>query len=314
MDSPVPSEPTGEAFVRKIPTSTLSLFIIVLWGATFPAITLALRNVSPFTLAGWRVLPAGIVVSLWALLRRYPLPSRRLWGAAAVSALFNVVMLYGGQIAASAYLSPGLVAGLIYLQPMLVALLARGWLGESLSPTKLSGIGLGLLGVGLIAFSAGAHASVLGIVFAVSGAMGWAVGTVYLKAHQADSPVWFVALQFLLGGSVFAVLAILVPHTSPHWSLAVMADVFFIMVGGTAGAWLLWLLLLSRGEASRVSTFLFGVPVVASLIGILGFNETLSFRFIGGLLAVSVSILLVNAKRGRRPRSNPAVPSDKSKA
>ncbi len=302
-----------EDLLRKIPTGLLSLFIIVLWGATFPAITLALHHVSPYTLAGWRVLPAGIVVSLWALLQKLPLPSRRLWGAAAISAVFNVVMLYGGQIAASAYLSPGLVAGLIYLQPILVALFAHLWLGESISRAKVSGILLGLAGVGLIAFSAGTQASLLGIVLAVGAAIGWAVGTVYLKAHQEDSLVWFVALQFLLGGAAFAIVAIAVPGMPAQWSLAVLADIFFIMMGGTAGAWLLWLALLSRGEASRVSTFLFGVPVVASFIGIFWFNETLSLRFVGGLVAVSCSILLVNAKLGSRRRDPSAVFSEKSK-
>lgn len=283
--------------MAKIPTWLLSIFIILLWGTTFPALTVALRHLSPYTLAGWRVLPAGVIVCAWALVRKLPLPSRRVWVAGAVSALFNVVMLFGGQIAASAYLSPGLVAGLIYLQPVLVALLARLWLGESLSPLKLTGILVGLTGVGLIAFSAGARASGLGIMFAVLGAVGWAIGTVYLKAHQGDSSVWFVGIQFLLGGLAFAIVGLIVPASPAHWSLPVILDVLYIMLGGTAGAWLLWLVLLSRGQASRVSTFLFGVPAVASLIGIFAFHEQVSLSFVGGFVAVSLGILLVNAPK-----------------
>ncbi len=289
--------------MAKVPTWLLSLLIILLWGTTFPAIKLQLQYISPLVLAGWRVLPAGIIVCLWALIRKYPRPSRRLWAQAAISALLNVVMLYGGQMAASAYLSPGVVAGLIYLQPVLVTLFARIWLDESLSARKLTGILTGLAGVALVAVSAGARASVLGIIFATTGALGWALGTVYLKAHQNDSPIWFVGLQFLLGGTVFTIISFVFSSPASHWTPLALADLLFIMVGGTAGAWVLFLALLQRGQASRVSTFLFGVPAVASLIGIIAFHEPLNIQFVAGFVAVSLGILLVNGPRPHRALS-----------
>lgn len=45
-----------------------------------------------------------------------------------------------------------------------------------------------------------------------------------------------------------------------------------------------------------MSTYLFGVPALASLIGIIAFKEPMSIRFIGGFVAISASILLVNRK------------------
>lgn len=285
--------------MSKIPTWLLSIFIILLWGTTFPALKLELRYTSPLVLMGWRVLPAGILVCLWAIVRKLPLPSRRMLGQAAISALLNVVMLFGGQIAASAYLSPGLVAGLIYLQPVLVALFARLWLSESISGRKLAGILMGLIGVGSIAMSGGARTSIVGIMMGVAGATGWALGTVYLKAHETDSPVWFVGLQFLFGGAAFSIASLIIPSASSHWTPVAILDLLFIIAGGTGGAWLLWLVLLSRGQASKVSTFLFAVPAVASLIGIVAFNEPLSLRFVAGFVAVSLGIVLVNGQRLR---------------
>ncbi len=206
-------------------------------------------------------------------------------------------MLYGGQIAASAYLSPGLVAGLLYLQPVLVTIFARIWLSEPLSCRKLIGILADVVGVGLIAVSAGARLSALGIVFAISGALGWALGTVYLKANQSDSALWFIDLQFLLGGAVFTAVSLIVPSPESKWTSIAIANLLFIVLGGTAGAWVLWLVLLSRGQVSRVSTLLFAVPAVASLIGFVAFNEPLSVWFVAGFLTVSVGILLVNGQQ-----------------
>lgn len=283
--------------MAKVPTWLVSALIILLWGTTFPALKLQLHYMTPTALAGWRVLPAGAIVCLWALLRRHPKPTRRLWGQAAVSALLNVVLLYGGQIAASAYLSPGLVAGLLYLQPVLVTVFARIWLSEPLSGRKLTGILAGLVGVGLIAVSAGAKVSVLGSVFAFTAALGWALGTVYLKANQNDSVMWFIGLQFLLGGAAFTSVSLIVPNHASNWTAIAIADLLFIILGGTAGAWILWLVLLSRGQASRVSTFLFGVPAVASLIGVVAFHEPLSTWFVMGFAAVSIGIFLVNGQQ-----------------
>lgn len=282
--------------MQKRPTWLVSVFIILLWVMTFPALKLQLHYLSPTTLASWRVLPAGAILCLWALIRKHPRPSGRLWRQAAISALLNVVMLYGGQVAASAYLSPGLVAGLLYLQPVLVAVFARIWLREPLSHRKLTGILAGLVGVGLIAMSAGARVSVLGSVFAFGAALGWALGTVYLKANPSDSVIWFIGLQFLLGGAALTSVSLIVPSHPSHWTALAVADWLFIVLGGTAGAWILWLVLLSRGQASRVSTFLFGVPAVASFIGVIAFHEPLSRLFLLGFAAVSIGIFLVNSR------------------
>lgn len=163
-------------------------------------------------------MPAGVALCLLAVVRKHPLPSRRLWNQAAISTLLNVIFLYGGQIAASAYLSPGLTAGLLYLQPVLVTMFARLWLNEALSKIKLVGIFFGLAGVGLIALSVDAKASALGIMFAVAGAVGWALGTVYVKRHENDSPFWFIGLQFLMGGAAFTIVSLLIPSHPTHWT------------------------------------------------------------------------------------------------
>ncbi|PSR30629.1 MAG: hypothetical protein C7B46_17775 [Sulfobacillus benefaciens] len=285
--------------MAKFPTWLISVVIILLWGTTFPALKLQLHYVSPFVLASWRVLPAGIALAIWALIRKHPRPSHSLWIQAAVSAILNVVLLYGGQIAASAYLNPGLTAALLYLQPVLVTLFARIWLHESLSIRKIVGVVVGILGVSLLALGSGNRISLLGIGFAVSAAIGWALGTVYLKEHNHDSPTWFVALQFLLGGVFFTFVSLITPSSPSHWTLVSVVSLLYIIFGGTAGAWMLWIVLLSRGEASRVSTYLFGVPAVATLLGVIGFRESFTIRFLMGFIAISASILLVNSKISR---------------
>jgi drug/metabolite transporter (DMT)-like permease len=65
---------------------------------------------------------------------------------------------------------------------------------------------------------------------------------------------------------------------------------------GTALAWVLWLGLVRAGEASRVATYVFFVPLVSVLLGVLLLDEPLSpWLLVGGVLVVS-GIYLVNRR------------------
>lgn len=184
---------------------------------------------------------------------------------------------------------------------LLATAFAHLGLGETLSAAKLLGVASGPASVGLIALSAGGRTSVPGIVLAISAALGWALGTVYGKAYPK---LWFVGLQFLMGDSAFTVVSLLVPTPTVHWTLLAALDLLFIILGGTAGAWVLRLLWLSRAQVSRVSTVVFGIPAVTSLVDILALGEPLSVRFVVAFAAVAAGIGLASA-RFVRSQTNP---------
>ncbi|MFH7519326.1 EamA family transporter, partial [Pseudomonas syringae group genomosp. 7] len=78
-------------------------------------------------------------------------------------ALFNTVIFQGVQIIGLQFLPSGLFSVIVYLQPVLVVLLAWLWLKESLTKSKISGMLLGFLGVVVVSFeSFTGHISLLG--------------------------------------------------------------------------------------------------------------------------------------------------------
>ncbi|MGR5867614.1 EamA family transporter [Bacillus pacificus] len=67
---------------------------------------------------------------------------------------------------------------------------------------KIFGLVLGFIGVGVISSSSlTGHISVIGILLALGCAIGWALGTVFIKktGHRVNA-IWMVTIQLLIGG------------------------------------------------------------------------------------------------------------------
>src|SRR5579859_7608816 len=69
--------------------------IYFVWGSTFLAIRVGVREVPPLMLAGMRFFSAGIVLFLWMRVKGTPSPSLREWKGAALLATLIFVCDYG---------------------------------------------------------------------------------------------------------------------------------------------------------------------------------------------------------------------------
>ncbi len=76
---------------------TLLAFAIIyfVWGSTFLAIRIGVREVPPFLLAAIRFLVAGLVLYGWRIAKGERSPSGRQWKSAFLLALFIFVLDYG---------------------------------------------------------------------------------------------------------------------------------------------------------------------------------------------------------------------------
>src|SRR5580658_9171251 len=86
-----------QAATRPPTWKVLLAFAIIyfVWGSTFLAIRVGVREVPPFLLAGMRFFAAGIVLYLWMRASGTPAPTRREWAAAALLAMLIFVLDYG---------------------------------------------------------------------------------------------------------------------------------------------------------------------------------------------------------------------------
>jgi len=282
--------------------------LVVFWGSAFTTIKVALGYAPPVLFAGTRTLLCGVVMTIAALVWGGSANLRRNWAVYLLLAAFNVVGFMGLQTFAVLYMPSGWAAVVIYLQPILVGLLAFLILGEYLSTMKVVGLLSGFSGV--VAVSAGSLSGAslgtpLGVAFGVGSAVGWAFGTVYFKKYgERLSTLWAVALPFSLGGIFLTGLGlVLEPFSDISWNQTFVASWLYTVLVGTALAWMLWLGLVRAGEASRVSAYVFFVPLVSILSGVLFLGEPLSpWLLVGAILVVS-GIYLVNRREGEEKKA-----------
>ena len=257
--------------------------------------------------AGLRILLGGLAMVLAAILWGGSPNLRRDWPVFLLLALFNAVLFVGLQTYAILYLPSGSAAVLVYLQPILVGVLAWLILGEPLSAAKLVGLLLGFSGIVAVSMGSLTGAenaiSTVGVIFGAGSALSWALGTVYFKKYEARiSTLWAVAITFLVGGMVLTVLGHLVERWKDvSWSGEFVASLLYSGLVGISLAWVIWFALVRAGEASRVAAYIFAVPLSAVLIGVVILGEPLGYTLLIGAALVLSGIYLANREpRGAR--------------
>lgn len=271
--------------------------LILAWSSVFPVIKIGIADSPPLLFAGIRTLIGGFLLLLVALIWGGPIQFRKLWPVFLISSIFSVQLFFGLQTMTIMLIPSGLTAVLIYLQPVLVGILAWIWLGEPLSAKKVIGLMLGFFGVFTISLEGlSGTFSLIGILLGVFSAFSWAIGTIYFKLVQDSiSLYWLLAVQFLLGGFVLFTAGLLFESWSDiTWGPRFWISNLYSALIGIAFAYILYLNLLKEGEASRISAYLFVVPLISVVLGTIFLNESFSFPLIIGGSLIVIGIYLVN--------------------
>jgi drug/metabolite transporter (DMT)-like permease len=283
--------------------------LVLFWGSAFAVVKVGLGFSPPVIFAGLRSLLGGLAMVGLAILWGGRPNLRRDWPVFLLLTLFNVVLFIGLQTYAILHLPSGSAAVLVYLQPILVGLLAWLILGESLTAAKLVGLLLGFSGIAAVSAGsltgAASEISLLGVALGASSALSWALGTVFFKKYEARvSTLWAVAVPFLIGGVVLTALGLVVESWGAvSWTGGFVASILYSSLVGISAAWVIWFALVRAGEASRVAAYIFAVPLTAVVIGVVFLDEPLGYALLIGAFLVVCGIYLVNREPRRPERS-----------
>jgi drug/metabolite transporter (DMT)-like permease len=284
---------------------TWALFgiLAVAWGLNYPFVVVGLTASGPLWLAALRsaVGLAGTCVLVTAL---------RGWGAldargrrdAFLLGVPNTALFFGLWFAAAGSVPPGVASVVVYTFPLWVALLSAPVLGRPLGRWAWASVGVGFLGVAVIArfwLLVGHDVSPLPIVELLLAALSWGVGTVLFQRRFAAREILSATALQLAGGCVaLAVAAILLtPTPLPRATVDLGLALLWMGLVGTAVAYSIWFTLLVRTPAAQVSAYLFLVPVVALVASAIAFHEGLGADQLVGVALVLVAIYGVGRSR-----------------
>src|SRR3984885_12494345 len=125
--------------------------IYFVWGSTFLAIRVGVREVPPFLLAGMRFLVAGVVLYGWMRARGTPSPSVREWGGSLFLAVLIFVLDYGLLFWAERRVPSGIAAVMMATIPVFMAIAEIVFLRTQRLTLRLGlALLLGIAGVGVL--------------------------------------------------------------------------------------------------------------------------------------------------------------------
>lgn len=258
-----------------------------IWGSTYLVTTALLPDGYPLTVAMLRALPAGLLLLL--LVRT--LPSGVWWLRVFVLGALNF-SIFWYFLFVTAYRLPGGVAATVgAVQPLVVVLLARVWLGTPMALPAVAAALAGIVGVGLLVLGPEAMLDPIGVAAGLAGAASMAAGTVLSRRWRPPvSPLTFTAWQLTAGGVLLVPAALVLEPPLPVPTAANLAGFLYLGLIGAAATYILWFRGLSRLEPGRVAPLGLLSPVTAVLLGWLVVSETLTPVQVLGMAIVLCSV------------------------
>jgi drug/metabolite transporter (DMT)-like permease len=128
----------------------------------------------------------------------------------------------------------------------------------------------------------------------------YASGTLYAKhvigKFKSISPIALNAAQMLHGGLLLMILSLFTEtiELKDFQSTASMGSLIYLIVFGSMVGHSLYYWLVSRTNPVFPSTWLYISPVIAVVIGVLFYNEYISWLTGVGVLSIMIGSLLVN--------------------
>lgn len=277
--------------------------IIVLagaWGASYLFIKVGVDGgFSPGALMGARALLAAAVLfgylALTLGLGRAVAQLRDSWRQAIVLGALNAALPFWLVAWGEKHIDSGVAAIAQATVPICSLLIGLRFLPhERVGPTRIAGVFLGLVGVGVVAGVAPA-----GDVWAVAGTLAVVLASVFyasagiygqLRIKGTSGPVLATG-SMLAGGLMLMPLAIAEPPTELPTAGAI-ASLLALSLAGTALAQLILFRVIQLFGARRLSLVTYLMPGFALVYGALILDETITVAALAGLVLILLGVAL----------------------
>ncbi|WP_308639793.1 DMT family transporter [Paenibacillus silvisoli] len=281
------------------------LLVCLIFGTTFLAIKIGVdASAPPFFAAGVRFFIAGLVLLLWmawqkkasfSILLRKQLP---LTGFCLTFGTFST--LYWAE----QYVSSGIAAVLSATGPMMILVLQTVALRKLPDKRAFIGCIIGFAGVILLLLpSLTVSASgwwIIGCIAILIGEFCYSAGALYSKGviqrFQHTSPIALNAAQMLYGGAFLLVLSACTEplHMSSMLAPKALGSMLYLIVVGSMIGHSLFYWLVAKTNPVFPSTWLYISPLIALVVGVMFYNESVTWLSVLGVVTIIAGTIIVN--------------------
>ncbi len=298
-----------EAIARPRAWKVLLAFAVIyfVWGSTFLAIRVGVREMPPFLLAGIRFVVAGAVLYGWMRARGTPSPTLRQWGGISLLAILIFVFDYGLVFWAEKRVPSGATAVMMATIPAFMAISEIVILKTQRLTLRLAiALMVGMSGVAVLVGHSmrlgEAPINQSGACALIVGAVSWSIGSVLSRrVPLPESKVMSSGAQMLAGGIFLTLAAAGLGefhgfHAQAVSRLAWLA-LAYLIVAGSIVAYTAYVWLIHHESPTKVGTYAYVNPVVAVLLGYFLGGEVIGLRTMLGTAFVLASVVVIATAR-----------------
>ena len=263
--------------------------LYVVWSSTYLAIRIAVREGSgfpPFAMSGRRILAAGAMLLVFAMLRRRNLriSTGDLWVITGAAILLwvggNGLVTWAEQFAHSGYAAL-LIGALPIWTAVIEAVIDRRLPSGRLAAALAIGFaGVGLLTLPELRMASGAY--LVAVIALVIAPISWGMGAV-LQGRKKPSASALVSASYqqMIGGVAFLLLSAAVGEPAPHPAPdAFWAWLYLVIVGGAA--FYSFVRAVQLLPTRVVMTYAYVNPVGAAILGAIVLDERITWWTVAG--------------------------------
>ncbi|WP_276352299.1 DMT family transporter [Cohnella caldifontis] len=276
--------------------------VSLLWGCNFVASAYMLREFSPILLSFARLVVMSLfLLSVAAIHKSLRKPTPREWGlllfAGIFGTLINQLFYFKGLEDSTA----GNASLIVALAPIATTLLSRVFLKETVTPLKLAGAILALIGVaGIVLYGGKSFGASAGDVYLLLAMLGMSVSLLFIRQLTNALSSYEVTIYSTVIGTVLMAPAVGVEafQGNFHWSHHVLTWVLLVGVAvigqGLAGFW--WNQGIAVVGPSASAMFMNIPPFIAIVVGYLVLGDPIRAAQIGGGILILAGVTIANLK------------------
>jgi drug/metabolite transporter (DMT)-like permease len=282
----------------------LLLVLSALWGCSFFFFKVLVAELPPFTIVLGRVGLAALLLNLFLLIRRDPMPrSPRLWGSFIVMGILNNVVPFTLIVWGETKIASGLASILNATTPIFTVL-ATHFLthNEKLNWNKGIGVLFAFLGVSVLigpsAIAAVGGDDVIGEIACLCAALTYGFAGIYGRRFNGV-PALKVATGQITGSTLVLLLIAAIidrPWTLPMPSAHAWEAWVGIAVLSTALAYLIYFRILAVAGATNLMLVTFLLPISALLLGVFFLGETMTPQAILGMVLIGMGLAAIDGR------------------
>ena len=299
-----------KAYIALALTSTI-------WGTSWVASKMGVKNVPGLEVASIRQLIAGVLLLSFFFIKGEKIPTKKEFLWLTMMALLLFVSANGIATVALKNIPSGMGALISALYPLSVVIIERLFFRNTkITPLTFTGLLLGIGGIALVFYDKAFHSHTEGFAWGVFLSMiamlSWSIGTIVLSRTKLRiNPYYATGWEMLISSFILLIMLGISGNSIPLPQIPFQswAAIAYLVIASNLITFAAFIYSMKHLEPAMAALYAYINPIVAIFVGSFLIDEKITWKIIVGSIVTLIGVYLVNQSL-RKQKEQLAMVSD----